>query len=328
MSQRRVLVSVLICVVVSAAAWGHLCNDVFLQARDNLVVKVDVRDGQLRIGRKASFNVYVLNTMDRDIDDIQLEVSSGEFAATVRPDPTWRSYPKLPTAGGRRGRGRKQYFIVNLQRKPGVPDGKYKIGLRLASKRKRGEVFKTVDLNTAAGVFELPKAGAIAIDGTGTRAEWERSYLCTGFYSYGRAGRYNENMPARHQSRFRILADEENLYCLLYFHGGSGAASDKVSLYAAPRAGVAPVKMTFDRVAGTVACSRGTQGVELKASSSKPLIECRIPRALLGIEARDHFYLNVTREIGSGKGADVSYWRGNPYSISEPIVYGHFRIAE
>ena len=71
---RRKFWLVILCLSVSGVVFAHLCNDVFIQAKDNLVIKVDVRDGQLRIGKKGSFRIYLLNTMDRDIVDIRLDV--------------------------------------------------------------------------------------------------------------------------------------------------------------------------------------------------------------------------------------------------------------
>ena len=104
-------------VLFSSVAFGHLCNDVFAQAKDNLAVKVDIRDGQLRIGKSASFKVYLLNTMDRDIADIRLEVLSDQFNPTVTHAPDWQQFPCLKVK-------KKEYFTVQLDRKPVGTDGR------------------------------------------------------------------------------------------------------------------------------------------------------------------------------------------------------------
>ena len=96
---------------------AHLCNDVFQQAQDNLAVKVDIRDGQLRISDRSKFRVYLLNTMDRRIDDIHLEVVTDDFEATVTPASEWSGFPRLRT-------NKKQYFDVELRRKSGTEAGK------------------------------------------------------------------------------------------------------------------------------------------------------------------------------------------------------------
>ncbi len=122
-------------------AHAHLCDDVFIQAKDNLAVKVDVRDGELRIRDTGSFRVYLLNTMDRDIVDINLHVLSDEFDATVKPSSEWKNYPELKT---NRNGGRKEFFEVELKRKPGTKAGAYKIRLELTGGSSK---FKTIDFN-------------------------------------------------------------------------------------------------------------------------------------------------------------------------------------
>jgi hypothetical protein len=58
---------------VQPVLWGHLCNDVFMQAGNRLAVKVDTRDGQLRINQASSFRVYVQNSTDYSIENIELQ---------------------------------------------------------------------------------------------------------------------------------------------------------------------------------------------------------------------------------------------------------------
>jgi len=328
MHMSRLLVAV-IALLVSAPAFAHLCNDVFMQAKDNLAVKVDIRDGQLRIGQEASFRVYLLNTMDRDIANIALEVESAQFTATVTPSPDWRTHPVLKAV---RSGGKKEYFTVTLQRKPGVPDARYQIQLRLREVGGRARTFKAVDLDAATGLCDLPKNTAIKVDGQAGETEWARSYLCTGFYAYvqggGPRGGFFENRPAQEQTRVRLAADANHLYCLVNFQGGDKAAGDKVTLYVAPTAETKPVAVTFDRTSGQVSCERGTQGIEAKVSPDKNLLECKIPRQLLGIQDVQTFYANVTRTIDAGQQQNVTYWRGNRFSITDPIVYAQFRLAE
>ena len=319
---RRLLV-VILCFSFSSVAFAHLCNDVFVQAKDNLAVKVDIRDGQLRIGKEASFRVYLLNTMDRNIDEIRLRVKSRHFDAEVAPSPQWRTRPALKAV--KRG-GKKEYVTVTLRRKPGVPDGRYKIGLDLYSKRQR-RTFKTVDLDTAADINDLPKAVGINIDGRADRREWGKAYLCTSFHCYRKEKRYMKNYPARDQSRFRVSYDDDYLYCLLGFQGGEGAQADQVSLYAAGSTDAEPVVITFDRGSGRAAGAGGTAGVECRKTPDGNRIECRIPRTLLGIQGLNNFHLNFTRVVTRGNKKEISYWRGNAYSVQDPMVYGQFRIA-
>jgi len=326
MRQRSVIIAGLaICLACSSTTLAHLCNDVFIQARDNLAVKVDIRDGQLRIGKDASFRVYLLNTMDRNIDNIGLEVLSDHFRSAAKPSHDWRTFPVLKAK--RRG-GKKEYFTVTLNRKPGVPDGKYKIDLRLINGRNSSQRFKTVDLETAVGVCELPAAGNIRIDGKADQAEWGNAYLCSDFYEYAKSGRYFENRPARDQARVRMAYDRDNLYCLFKFQGGAGAKMDAASLYIAPSTDDKPVQVAIDRLTGKVHCDTGTAGIVVRTLAAEGIIECKIPRGLLRVKEARSFYVNFTRTVAVGKKKVTSYWRGNKYSALDPIVYGQFTIAE
>ncbi len=329
---RSAAAAVLALVLVSCPAYGHLCNDVFAQAQDNLAVKVDIRDGQLRIGDQASFRVYLLNTMDRNIEEIRLRVKSNEFAARVEPSPNWTRFPVLRTA--KRG-GQKQYFTVTLRRKPGVPDGAYKIGLELYSER-QNRAFKTVSLDEAAGLLRLPTTKQVKVDGKAWREEWGGEYVCVvqGMHLYERQGRYFENRPARAPTRFRLSCDEEYLYCLLVLEGVGDAGRDVGTIYAAPTTEEEPASFHLDAVSGKYECDRGTEGIEVKDCGSVPdrpdkrMYECKIPRALLGVEGAKTFYLNFTRTTGAGRSERVAFWRGNPISVRTPVAYGQFAIDD
>jgi hypothetical protein len=308
----RKLALVVVCLAVPAAALAHLCNDVFQQAADNLAVKVDVRDGQLRIGETASFRVYLLNTMDRDIEGIALAVTAEQFTAEVKPSPDWKTYPALRTCAKWRksvkGDGKKEYFEVTLKRKAGVPDGKYQIGLALFEPGKKERVFRTVSLDDAAGVCELPKAAGIKVDGEAPEAEWGKSALCTDFTVYVKVNKLGkfaafESQSAKEQPRFRLAADAENLYCLLQFPAGAEAVGDEVGLYAAASADAKPVVLTFDRLTAKASGEKGVEGVEVKAGADKTFLECKVPRELLGLKDAKTFYINFTRTV-TAKDAD------------------------
>jgi len=326
MLRRLLLVALL--AAFPAVAYAHLCNDVFAQARDNLAVKVDVRDGQLRIGQEGSFRVYLLNTMDREIVAIDLEVNSQHFDAQVQPAPDWRDYPMLKTT--LRG-GRKEYFTVRLRRKPGVPDGRYRIDLKLSNPGNRRQVFKTVDLDSAAAVCPLPPAPAITVDGRADRAEWGQSALCTDFYVYKKKGSYFENEVVEAQARFRVAMDAQNIYGLLQFQGGEQATADVGTVYVSTGTDTLPLAFHFDRVSGRISSQHSTEGIEYSLSPDKTAIECKIPRALLRPAGQERdpagYYMNFTRTATIGGNEYVTYWRGNSRSVSDPIVYGYFTIV-
>ena len=317
----RKLVLAAVVLALPAAAVAHLCNDVFAQAKDNLAVKVDVRDGQLRIGQEASFKVYLLNTMDRGIATISLSVDSSQFTAEVKPDKL-----SLPV-------NKKMAFEVTLKRNPGVPDGKYKIGLCLYNTNKKSQVFKTVDLDSAAGICELPKGAAIKVDGAADEAEWGKSFACTDFYCCVNKkfpeGTFLANQPVQDQPRFRLAADAENLYCLFQFGAAANATGDEAALYVASSPDAKPVVVTFDRLEAKAASDKGTQGIEVKTSADKSILEAKIPRELLGIKDAKSFYVNFTRTVTGADGKKtVAYWRANDKSRLDPMVYGQFKLAD
>ena len=321
----RLLVALLLAAVCFAGAEAHLCNDVFAQARDNLAVKVDIRDGQLRIGKEASFRVYLLNTMDRDIANINLEVRSPQFESAVAPASSWRSFPALRAV---KAGGKKEYFEVTLRRKQGVPDGKYALNLHLFNGRNRRMVFKTVDMGEAACIFSLARAGNVKVDGRADRNEWDAAPVCSSFHSYEQRGRYFENTVARPQTRCRVAADEENLYYLVSFQDAAGAQSEEITVHMAPDADETPVELTVDRVSGAVTCSGGTDGVDVKTSPEKDLIEIKVPRALVGVTGGGSLHANFSRTVQQGNRKVTSYWRGNRFSISNAMFYGQFKIAQ
>ena len=325
---RRKVLLIAAFLALPAIALAHLCNDVFVQAKDNMVVKVDIRDGQLRVGQKGSFRVYLLNTMDRGIANIKLEVLCEQFNADVKPSETWRKFPQLQTT--RRG-GKKEYFTVALERKPGVPDGKYKIRLRLFNGKKKSMEFVTVDMDAAAGLYHLPKAEGVKIDGQADQAEWGKAFAATDFHAYvpsKKNKKFFVNEPAKDQTRFRLSCDGKFLYALFNFQGGAGAASDEATLYVASSVDGKPAQLSIDRLTGKVTCEKGIEGVEAKVSADKNLVECKLPLALLGVGEGESFRANCTRTITADGEKSVTYWRGNAHSVADAMVYGQFRLAE
>ena len=301
---------------------AHLCNDVFAQAKDNLAVKVDIRDGQLRVAKDATFRVYLLNTMDRPIANINLEVEGAGFTATVKHDPNWREFPQLKNA--KKG-GKKEYFEVTVARKSNTPDGRYNLKLRLFNGQKPTQEFKTVDLDTAAAIHELAPARNISIDGNAGAAEWGSAFLCTDFLEYAKSGQYFQYKPCQDQPRVRVAADEKFIYCLMNFQGGTdGMTSDTTTVYLAASVEGSPVAVSVDRLTGEVKCDRGTDGIVVKKDVSGSVVECKIPREKAGLAGSKDFFLNAGRTIVRGDGTKVSFWRGNEISVKDPVVFDRF----
>jgi hypothetical protein len=304
-------------------ARAHLCNDVFVQARDNLAVKVDIRDGQLRIAKEGAFRVYLLNTMDRDIANIQLAVEGPGFTTSVKPSKEWKGFPHLKTT--RRG-GEKEYFDVTVTRKAGTADGKYKLALRLYNGEDASMEFKTVDLAAAAATHPLTTAKKITVDGRADQQEWGTAVLCTGFSEYVKGkGGYQENRQAANQPRVRVTADAANLYLCPTFQGAA-AGKDTLTLYVAASTDAAPAKIEIDRIAGTVtADGAAIPGAEARKSTAGDALEVKLPFSTIGLVNGKSFYLNMARTT-NGKGG-TAYWRGNEFSVNNPVVFDRFVLG-
>lgn len=338
----------LLCLSVVSIAEAHLCHNHSRGAKDSLSVKVDVRDGQLRIGEEGTFKVYLLNTMIWELKAIDIEVMTEQFSAEVQPSSDWKTFPLLQTTvkGGKR-----EYFTVTLRRRQGIPDGKYKLTLRVFNPlNPEKHDFKAIGMSEAAAIYKLDRAQGIKIDGAASAAEWSGATLCTDFYEYLKVGydsknyvwpskprivkgkirkpRFWDNCPTSHQSRFRMAADQENLYYMLNFHGGTGFTSDVAAIYIAESLDAKPVVVKVDRITGRVQCEKGTAGIEIKMSGDKKVVECRIPRTLLGVKGVKKFYLNFIRTLKSAQKEIITYWRGNKFSVLDPVVYAEFNIAE
>lgn len=322
---KKVLVCALLFYAVSIGqAYAHLCNDVFAQAHDNLAVKVDIRDGQLRIQDKGTFRVYILNTMDRDIANINLLVKSDAFVSKVNPSKDWQGFPVLRAS---KAGGKKEYFEVTLERKSGTPDGPQKIDLQLIDGSNVSRVFKAFDLKDALNTVDIPMALKVVIDGAASQEEWGKGALCTGFNEYQKVGQYQENRPAQNSPRVRLMHNGKYLYCCINLSDkpADGCADETVMLIS-KREDVKPIKLIFNRNKGTVLCegaSEGADAIECKANAEKDTIEARIPLSSMGIGGQKNFCVNFSRVITNPKGEkNVSYWRGNFYSVENPVVFG------
>jgi len=293
-------------VLSSFSLSAHLCNDVFEQAKDDLAVKVDIRDGQLRINKEATFRVYLMNTMDRDIADINLKVESDAFDATVSPSKSWKKFPVLRTT--RKG-GQKEYFEVTLRRKPNLPDGKYKINLTLFNGRDASMVFKTLDIEEAADIQKLPEAPNLTIDGVIKKEEWQNSILLSNFYNYEKKGKYFFSTILKNQPRIRLMADKTNLYISAKLEEGQN-----MELLITDKRDDKPKVFSIDLNKAKI---EGSQNAVVKSSTDGA--EIKIPLSSIGIKD-DSFLLNLVVK----KENQISYWRGNSFSFQDPLVFAEF----
>jgi hypothetical protein len=313
-----------------------LCN-AKQQVKDNLSIRMDVRDGQLRLGEsEGSFRIYLVNTMNRALFDLKLVATSNEFDARIEPSPDWKEHPTLETAV--RG-GREQYFTVTLKRKPGVADGKYKIGLHLwSSHAGYKEPWKFVELDLAAvqEVLAVSADAKVQVDGKAEEAEWQSGLLCTDLHYYQPTGQkhpavvlpFYKDVPAKEGSRFRLAADGEKLYCLMQLPGGDGAKADAATLHLATGPEAKPLTVTVDRLTGAVTSSEPVAGLVAKADPERRIFEIALPRSALGAKDAAAFRANFSRALTDADGKDQSsFWRGNAMSLAIPASFPEFRIG-
>lgn len=330
--------------------YGHSCNDVFQVAKDNLAVKIDIQDGQLHINEHAKFRVYLLNSIDFDIHFIQLDVVSVAFDAIVKPSEEWKEYPCLRTISERNRKpctysnapnlikGKKEYFEVELTRKPATSAGKYKVGLRIYTKDSRipgtgGELLTIGNIEDVLSMMVVPKiADRIEIDGNASAAEWENSLLCTSFY-------INETKPmslilfdksredylldertkSAIQTRFRFAYGEDRLFCLVDFL--SQSQKDIAKIFLAKDRNSAPVIITAD-LQGQKAIVSGRNERAIRGLARGTKMELEIPLDILDLNNSKTLYLNMARDYSH----ETSFWRGNSKSYVEPMVYEKFKL--
>jgi hypothetical protein len=314
-----VIVSMLILMFVTKRSYSHLCNDVFAQAKDNLAVKVDVRDGQLRISTNAKFRVYLLNTMDRTIEDIMLSVESKEFTAKVTPAKSWVDFPSLQTAlfGGK-----KQYFDVELSRKPGIPEGKYKIGLKLYNGKDANMIFKSMDMEEAMSSYKIPEVSKeIVVDGKVSSEEWGDSLLCTSLYYYDTAEYDNDNPEVtgfsvmkqpKMQTRIRFIRDNKNIYCMIDCQ--DLGKSEIVKIMFAKEGSESPNELIVDMKVQKAVFGKKS----VKAGFDRSKAEISIPYDLINAKGSASILVNLVRERDEKR----MYWKGNLFSWKNPVVYG------
>jgi len=309
--------------------------------RDNLTIKADVPNGRLRVDQENSFRVYLHNTMSHPFWNARLEVLSDQFEAAIVPSPRWKTYPDVQSAvtGGTR-----EYFTVALRRKPGVPDGKYDVSLRVYTTRFEAPKLNAVlTLAEAVDQHEVPLRPGMKIDGQARLEDWGATPTLTDFASYSKInGDYFHGKPAD-QTRVHVAADRQNVYMLVMCMGAYDrtAKGNEFRIYVAPQIESKPVLLTLDESSGQITSSRPVAGLQCvkcpddpEAGNTVAMYEIQIPRQPLGID-KDHFYLNFCRAVAGrlpGSPAkdnrlpEYSFWRGNEASVHDPVVYARMLI--
>jgi hypothetical protein len=333
----------LACSAVALAGIGPTNCYIMYKLEDNLVIKADVSDSQLRFDRECSFRVYLHNSMSHPFWNVKLEVLSEQFDVAVVPSPRWKTYPDVQSAATG---GTREYFTVTLKKKAGVPDGQYDLSLRVYTTRY--EVPKLNAITTVAEAIDqhkVPRRPGLKLDGQVRAQDWSTAPAMTGFSSYlkNHAGEFFFCRP-KDQTRVHAAADRDNLYLLVTCLGSydRSVKGNEVRIYAAAQIEGKPVVMTLDESTGQITSEPAVEGLRCvkcqddpEAPGSAATYKVLVPRRALG-GASDHFYLNFCRAVanrrpakdGKEKTTEYSYWRGNELSVQDPVVYGRMVIHD
>jgi hypothetical protein len=317
---------------------------IMYRLRDNLVIKVDVADSQLRFDKECSFRVYLHNTMAHPFWNVKLEVCTDQFETTVVPSSRWKTYPDLQSAATG---GTREYFTVNLNRKPGIPDGQYDLSLRVFTTR-----FEAPKLNAIITVAEaldqhkIPFRYGLKMDGQLRPQDWGATPALKDFSSFTKnaAGEFLFCKP-KDQTRVHVAADHDNIYLLLTCMGryDRSVKGNEVRIYTASEIDSKPQVFTLDESIGQIIPQEDIPGLrcvrcpdDSEAPGSAAFYQVQLPRRSLGL-TKNHFYLNFCRAVADRVPArepnkklipENSYWRGNEVSVQDPVVYGRMVIND
>ena len=182
-----------------AGTGGTNCG-IMYKLRDNLTIKADVSDGQLRVDQQCSFRVYLHNTMSHPFWNAHIDVLSDQFDVTI-----------------------------TLKRKPGVPDGAYDLSLRLFTTRGTVPRFNAVTtVAEAIDQHEVPRRAGLKVDGPLRPQDWADSPVLTNFSAFSRSSADFIYRRPMDQTRIHVAADAENIWLLATCMGvyDRGAAED------------------------------------------------------------------------------------------------------
>ncbi len=314
---------------------------IMYKLRDNLTIKADVSDSQLRFDKECSFRVYLYNTMSHPFWNVKLEVLSDQFEATVVPSPRWKTYPDVQSAATG---GTREYFTVTLKRKAGVPDGEYDVSLRVYPCNMVPKLNAMLTIAEAMDQHEVLLRPEVKMDGRVRPQDWNASPALTDFSSYVKSNE-QEFFFCRptDQTRVHVAADRDNIYMLLTCMGtyDRSVKGNEVRIYASSAIEAKPMTFTLDESTGQVTPGQPAPGLgcvkcqdDPEAPGSVAVYEVRIPRSSLGM-TNGVLYLNFCRVVAGRLPArnrkdkpmpEYSYWRGNDLSAKDPVVFGRMVI--
>ncbi|MDZ7816459.1 MAG: hypothetical protein U5N86_10820 [Planctomycetota bacterium] len=128
------------------------------------------------------------------------------------------------------------------------------------------------------------------------------------------------------------------VYALFTLQTKEKPEKDQFAFFYARTMDAKPVRFVADRLTGEFECSAGKEGVKFELGKRKMNAELAIPRKLLGLDKdASSFFGNFARVMvvtvkgrrgNEKKEKIVHYWRGNQYSLENPVVYAQFKLED
>ena len=300
---------------------------------DNIALRADLAESDLKAKNEISFPVYVISTMNAALPGVSLDVSSDQFEARVSPSTSWKTFPELSKPAG--NHPTKEFFTVTLKKKSATPIRACDVVMKLYSAQPQGKQLVAFQpLSEILDSHEIPIQLSFAFDGTTKPEKWGSSFSLQDLTAYEKTATGSYLRKGRTRTRVQWAADKEYLYLLVtFFQVGS---TGTVEIDMAPAMDAKPVSIVLNRKDGTVHSSLPAESVEFKKCLDDPLMildekdpfksapadtyEGRISLKALGITPGTAFYANA---FYNGQ----CCWRGNPVSSRDPAMFARMVIA-
>jgi hypothetical protein len=312
-------------VLIAAAAYGHLCDNVFRQA-DRLIVKPETYNIVVR--DRTTFKIYLQNNMDRGIAEISLRAASPAFDFIITPSRM--SIPK----------DHRVYFEVTMIVKESAKSGSYPINFRLVGGGREFKRFSLSSLSSgqkSTSLLQVKQSYEVPIvDGSLGDGCWKKAAVASNFSSSGGG-------KAAFQTVALLAFDEESLHIGVRCADEIAAnltAGDRLDIFLAMSASRSPTFHIGITALGDVRYGKFLTSTRYIAwdsggkcrTSRGPnywSTELSIPLASMGIGApgaRQKWSLRIDRTKASGT-AEKSCWAADPSGYNSPAGFGEILIV-
>jgi len=298
---------------------------------DNITLRADISESDLKTKGEVSFPVYVINTMNAPLPGVSLDVLSDQFEVKVSPSPAWKTFPEL----AKQNLSAKEYFTVTLKKKSAAPGLPCDIVLKLYSTQAKGkQLIAFLPLMETLDSHEVPLVSSFTFDGTTNPKKWGNSFSIHDLMSYEQSPTGTSQRKDVSRTRVQLVADKEYLYLLVTFF--QVMVDGTIEIDVATSMDDKPVSIVLNRKDGAIRSSLPSECIEFKKCLDDPLMildekdpfkgppadtyEGRISRKALGISPGNVFFINVIYN-------KQYFWRGNQTSSANSVIFGRMMIV-